>query len=102
MFSSLMAQQSQMAMQQAIQAQQARLMGSLTPPVLSSELFPQCAFPNFPNPMPQECPEIKIGAQAPMQSVAPVIGQHGAVAAALKFHKKNVEAASSRQCFLTI
>ena len=88
MFSTLTAQQSQQAMQQAIQAQQARLMGSLAPPVLNSELFPQCPFPNFPNPMPQECPEIKLGAQTPMQSVAPTIGQHGAIASALKFHKK--------------
>ena len=92
MFSSLMAQQSQNAMQQAIQLQQAKMMGSLTPPTLPSELFPQCPFPNFPNPMPQECPEVSVGAQSPIQMVTPIVGQHGGIAAALKFHKKNIDA----------
>ncbi len=106
MYSNLMAQQAQQAMQRAMQAQQARMMGSLTPPVLRSELFPQCPFPTFPNPMPQECPEVSVGAQSPIQTVAPVVGQHAGIAGALKFHKKNIEAlllpdnaASPFKCF---
>jgi len=105
-FSQIMQQQSQAAMQQAMQLQQAKLMGSLTPPAQPSELFPQCPFPNFPNPMPQECPEVKPSAQTPIQSIAPIVGMHGGTAAALKFHKKNIEAillpdnsASPFKCF---
>ena len=91
MYSNLMAQQAQNAMQQAIQASTSENDGLAHSPNFSSELFPQCPFPNFPNPMPQECPEVSVGAQSPIQMVTPVVGQHGGIAAALKFHK-NIDA----------
>ena len=83
--------QAMQEMQRAAAIRQAQLMGQLVPPNQSSELFPSCVFPDFPSPMPQECPEVKMGPRVNPQSIGPIIGIHEGTANAIKFHKKQIQ-----------
>ena len=85
-------------MQRAAALRQAQLMGQLVPPNQSSELFPSCVFPDFPNPMPQECPEIKMGPRVLPQNISPMIGIHEGTPMQLNFIKRKFKI----YCFLII